>query len=376
MGQKKVFFISAASSIHTVKWVNSLSEKYKVHLIYCNNHMPKTDNINDKVILHKLPFSAPLGYYLNSIALKRLYKEIKPDIVNVHYASGYGTLARVSKLDNILLSVWGSDVYDFPNQSKIKKRILEKNVKYAKCIASTSNVMAEELKKQVDVLKKDVYITPFGVDIDKFYKMKLKRKDDNINVGTIKALEEKYGIEYAILAVKKVKEDLIVKGKKQLADSIKYYIYGDGSQKNTLLKLIKDEGLENDVFLMGKIPNERVPEALNKLDIFCVTSILNSESFGVAVVEAMACEIPVIATDADGFKEVVDKNITGYIVKKKDVNDIAKSLENLIMDKELRTKMGENGRKKVIKEYDWIKNVQTMESIYEKMLKDKNERIN
>ena len=58
---------------------------------------------------------------------------------------------------------------------------------------------------------------------------------------------------------------------------------------------------------MGKIPNEKVPEALNKLDIFCVTSILNSESFGVAVVEAMACEVPVVATDVDGFREVVDE---------------------------------------------------------------------
>lgn len=370
MKKKKLFFISAASSIHTVKWVNALSKNYEVHLIYCKNHQPKVDTISSDVILHSLTLNAPLGYYLNSFELKKLYKRISPDIVNVHYASGYGTLARISKLDNIILSVWGSDVYDFPNQSKIKKRILEKNVKHAKCIASTSNVMAEELKRQVNISNKKIYITPFGVDINKFYKYSSTRNDSNINVGTIKALEEKYGIKYTILAVKKVKEDLIKKEEKELADSIKYYIYGDGSQKDTLLKLIKDEKLENDVFLMGKIPNEKVPEALNKLDIFCVASTLNSESFGVAVVEAMACEIPVIATDVDGFKEVVDKDITGYIVKKKDVNDIAKSLEILIKDKKLREKMGKNGRKKVSKEYDWIKNVQTMENIYEKMLKD------
>lgn len=369
MEKKKLFFISAASSIHTVKWVNSLSKNYEVHLIYCNNHQPKVDNINSNVILHRLPFSAPIGYYLNAFKLKKLYKNISPDIINVHYASGYGTLARISKLDNIILSVWGSDVYDFPNQSKTKKRILEKNVKYAKCIASTSNVMVGELKRQVDISNKKIYITPFGVDINKFYKYTSTRNDRNINVGTIKALEEKYGIEYAILAIKKVKEDLINNQEKQLADSIKYYIYGNGSQKDTLLKLIKEEGLKNDVFLMGKIPNEKVPEALNKLDIFCVTSTLNSESFGVAVVEAMACELPVIATDVDGFREVVDKDITGYIVKKKDINDIAKSLEVLIKDKELRIKMGENGRKKVIKEYDWTKNVQTMENIYEKNAK-------
>ncbi len=374
MKQKKIFFISAANSIHTVKWVNSLSEKYEVHLIYCNNHKPKTDAINNKVILHRLQFNAPFGYYLNAIELKRLYKKIKPDIVNVHYASGYGTLARISKLNNILLSVWGSDVYDFPNHSRLKKKILDKNIKNAKYIASTSNVMSEELKRQVKVSDKEIYITPFGVDINKFYNYNSNRNDKNINVGTIKALEEKYGIKYAILAVKKVKNDLIKEGKKQLADSIKYYIYGDGSEKEALLKLIKDEGLEKDIFLREKIPNKKVPEVLNQIDIFIAPSIAN-ESFGVAVVEAMACEIPVVATDVDGFKEVMNNNVTGYIVKRKDINSIAYALEKLMSSSETRKIIGKNGRKRVIENYDWNKNVETMESVYEKILKD-NERKN
>lgn len=371
MEQKKLFFISAASSIHTVKWVNSLSEKYEVHLIYCNNHKPKLDNINKKVILHKLPFNAPFGYYLNSLNLKKIYKKIKPDIINVHYASGYGTLARISKLDNILLSVWGSDVYDFPNQSKIKKRILEKNVNYAKYLASTSNVMAEELKRQVNISDKKIYIIPFGVDMRKFYHYNIEKSDNNLNIGTIKALEEKYGIKYAILAVKKLKDDLIKEGKKQLADSIKYYIYGDGSEKELLQKLIKDEKLENDVFLMGKIPNEKVPEILNQIDIFIAPSIAN-ESFGVAVVEAMACEVPVVATDVDGFKEVMNNNVTGYIVKRKDINSIVDALEKLINNSETRKIMGKNGRKRVLEHYDWNKNVETMEKIYDDILVKKN----
>ena len=195
MERKKIFFISAANSIHTVKWVNSLSETYEVHLIYCNNHKPKMDAIDNKVILHRLKFNAPFGYYLNAIQLKKLYKKIKPDIINVHYASGYGTLARISKLNNIILSVWGSDVYEFPNQSKIKKKIFEKNIKYAKYLASTSNVMAEELRKQVNISNKEIYITPFGVDTNKFYNYNLTKNNKNINIGTVKALEEKYGIK-------------------------------------------------------------------------------------------------------------------------------------------------------------------------------------
>lgn len=370
MSKKKVFFISAANSIHTVKWVNALVEKFEIHLIYCKNHKPDLDVINKNVIKHELKFNAPLGYYLNAIELNKLYKEIKPDIVNVHFASGYGTLARIAKLDNILLSVWGSDVYDFPNQSKIKKNILKKNVKYAKCIASTSNVMAKELQRQVNLDNKKIYITPFGVDINKFYNYNLTRDNDNINIGTVKSLEEKYGIEYAILSVKKLKENLIKNGKIELAANIKYYIYGEGNQKEELLKLIENNKLEKDVFLMGKIPNNEVPNKLNEFDIFCATSTV-SESFGVAVVEAMACEIPVVATDVDGFKEVVDDNITGYIVERKNIEEIAQNIEKLVIDKDLRIKMGKAGREKVLREYAWKENVKTMESIYEENLNNK-----
>lgn len=375
MERKKIFFISAANSIHTVKWVNSLSETYEVHLIYCNNHKPKMDAIDNKVILHRLKFNAPFGYYLNAIQLKKLYKKIKPDIINVHYASGYGTLARISKLNNIILSVWGSDVYEFPNQSKIKKKIFEKNIKYAKYLASTSNVMAEELRKQVNISNKEIYITPFGVDTNKFYNYNLTKNNKNINIGTVKALEEKYGIKYAILAVKKLKDELTANGKKQLADSIKYYIYGSGKEEESLIKLIKSKKLEKDIFIMGKIPNEKVPEILNKMDIFVAPSIAN-ESFGVAVVEAMACEVPVIVTEVDGFKEVVEANVTGYIVKKGDINSISDTLKKLISNNNLREKMGKDARKRVLEKFDWRKNVENMKNLYEKVLNDYTEGKN
>lgn len=375
MERKKIFFISAANSIHTVKWVKSLSETYEIHLIYCNNHKPKMDAIDNKVILHRLKFNAPFGYYLNAIQLKKLYKKIKPDIINVHYASGYGTLARISKLNNIILSVWGSDVYEFPNQSKIKKKIFEKNIKYAKYLASTSNVMAEELRKQVNISNKEICITPFGVDTNKFYNYNLTKNNKNINIGTVKALEEKYGIKYAILAVKKLKDELTANGKKQLADSIKYYIYGSGKEEESLIKLIKSKKLEKDIFIMGKIPNEKVPEILNKMDIFVAPSIAN-ESFGVAVVEAMACEVPVIVTEVDGFKEVVEANVTGYIVKKGDINSISDTLKKLISNNNLREKMGKDARKRVLEKFDWRKNVENMKNLYEKVLNDYTEGKN
>ena len=363
--KKKVLFVSAANSTHTVKWVNSLADTFEVHLAYCKNHKPNMDKIDSRVILHSLCYNAPFGYYLNCLQLKKISKMVESDIINIHYASGYGTLARISKLKNFLLSVWGSDVYDFPNQSKLKKRILKKNVMYASEIASTSNIMAKQLKKQIPDLSKQIYITPFGVDINQFKKNKKNKPNDDIIIGNVKTLNnEVYGIDIAILAIKKLKENLILQGNKELSDRIK--LYGDGEDKEKLIRLINSNHLEETVFLKGKIAHEKVPEAINEFDIFCITS--NKESFGVSVIEAMACEVPVVATDADGFQEVIENNCTGIIVKRKNIDEIAKALEKLINNENLREQMGKNGRKKVMKEFDWENNVRTMVQIYKKCI--------
>ena len=370
MSKKKVLFLSAANSIHTVRWVNALSESYEIHLVYCKNHVPSIDSIDGKVVLHQLKYKSPFGYYSNARELNNIYNSIKPDIINVHYASGYGTLARIAKLPNILLSIWGSDVYSFPQQSKLKRNILIRNVMYADCIASTSQIMSEQLKKIVPNINKKIYITPFGVDVNKFKKMNIERLDDDFNIGNIKSLELNYGIEYLILGV----EDLINKLKKEhkciLASKIKLYIYGDGSQKDYLDKLIKSHDLGNNVFLMGKIPNDTVPAALNRFDVFCVTSLC--ESFGVSVVEAMACEVPVIATNVDGFSEIIDNKKDGILIDKADFNSVSIALEKMLKDSKLRKQYGKNGRKKVLNNFDWEKNVAYMKSIYNSMLKRRN----
>lgn len=89
MERLKIFFIAPANNIHTIRWVNALSKEFEIHLISCKNHFGSLDKIDKKVILHELPFSAPVGYYLNGKKLIKLYKEIKPNLINVHYASGY-----------------------------------------------------------------------------------------------------------------------------------------------------------------------------------------------------------------------------------------------------------------------------------------------
>ena len=363
----KIIFLGGAGSIHTIRWVNSLSEKgIEVILVSLKEEVETIGKINDNVKVIYLPFGTKLGYYLNVFALKKIISKEKPDLINAHYASGYGTLGRLSGFNKKLLNVWGSDVYDFPNESKLKKRIIEKNLKNYTAIASTSYCMAEETKKYLENKSKEIFITPFGVDTEKFKNLNIEKKENEVIIGIVKTLTEKYGIEYLIKAIKELENILDIENYKK----IKLLIYGKGELKNKLEDLTKELQIEDKVIFKGYISNEDVPKALNEMDIFVVPSILDSESFGVAAVEAMACEIPVIASSVGGLKEVIIDKETGYLVPKKDHKEIAKYLKKLILDKNLRTSLGENGRKRVLENYDWNSNVDYMIKIYREIMNE------
>ena len=369
-GIVKILFLAAANSIHTVRWVNSLANKgLEVHLAYIKGHDPSVNELNEKVILHSLKYSGNLGYYLNMFELKKIYKKINPDVVNVHYASGYGTLARFSNIRPCLLSVWGSDVYDFPYDNKIKMKIINKNLKFADSLSSTSHCMAEQTKKVLSDSTKEINVIPFGVDLEEFNPAKyIKNNTDKIIIGNIKTLESKYGISDLIKATKLLLNQLNKEGKEKLSEKIEVHIYGEGSQKEELNSLIEDLNLEKKVYLKGRIKHKEVPNILSQFTIFCCTSILDSESFGVSVVEAMAMNVPVIATDVDGFKEVIKKDC-GIIIKRKDSKMLYKAIYSLLVNPLLYETYKTNGRKNVINNFSWSNNVELIINAYEKMQK-------
>jgi glycosyltransferase involved in cell wall biosynthesis len=119
---------------------------------------------------------------------------------------------------------------------------------------------------------------------------------------------------------------------------------------------------------MGAVPNTEVPEAIRHMDVFVLPSTLDSESFGVSAVEAMACGVPVIASDVDGFRETVADGETGYLIPRKNSHAIAARLEELWKSEQLRTSMGQAGRERVLRLYDFHCNVMDMEKLYEETM--------
>src|SRR5690554_3943342 len=186
----KIALISGASSIHTIRWANGLAEAgHEVHVITqheaCDPFLPQ-------VKVHSFPFRGVLGYFLIAPKVRKLLHKINPDVVNAHYASGYATTARLAAVRPFVLSVWGSDVYDFPYKSPLHKWLVRKNLLAADVVASTSYCMAGQTRSVAPELK-EILITPFGVDMQAYANAEmLAANNERLVIGTVKSMAKKY----------------------------------------------------------------------------------------------------------------------------------------------------------------------------------------
>lgn len=350
-----IVFLAPASNIHSRRWVEGLAGRgYRISLISLKDHQ-HTIPFSKGIMVYYLPFPTKMGYFLNIPHLKKLLKKLAPDIVHAHYASGYGTLGRLSRQKPLLLSVWGSDVYDFPEESAWKRKLIIKNLTAADYLASTSHCMAKQTKKYCG--EREIAITPFGIDINLFKPDKEEKKGRVI--GIVKTLAWKYGVDILIRAFAALKREF---------PELKLHIIGDGPMREELQDLAQDLAISSNCHFLGRQEHQTLPAFLNKMDIFCAPSRLDSESFGVAALEAMACSLPVVCSDADGFREVVPAEKAGFIVPKENVNALQEQLRRLIIDAELRKNMGAEGRNHIMKNYSWDKSLDLMDQLYKKII--------
>lgn len=362
----KILILADLASSHTIKWIRALANQGCE--IYGYSLSPFEDSAYEaygsRVSTTSLNLSGNLPQknsgswqkiaYLKAIPqVRRLIKSFKPHIVHAHYASSYGFLGAMAGFKPFVLSAWGSDVYDFPKKSPIHRACLVYNLSRAQKVLSTSNIMAEEVRRYT---KKPTFVTPFGVDLKIFKPKKVRRWfGEDIVIGTVKSLEEKYGISHLITAFAKLK-------KLKLDRQLKLLIVGGGSQRFALEGQAKKLGVHQDCLFTGRIPFDQISTYHNQLDIAVYPSIF--ESFGVSVVESGACGKPVVVYDVGGLSEVVEHEKTGFRLPLNDLDGLTSSIAKLVMNPSLREAMGKNARARVQEFYNWDQNVNLMIDVY------------
>jgi glycosyltransferase involved in cell wall biosynthesis len=144
---------------------------------------------------------------------------------------------------------------------------------------------------------------------------------------------------------------------------------GEGSLKDWLFNEFEKRDVSSMVDYQGVVETDEVPVLINKSRVFLYPS--RREPFGLSIIEAMACGVPVVTTDVFGPKEIVTHNYDGVAVPPDDVEALASGVEMVLSDDELRTRLIQNGLNSVLEKYDIKKHAKQLIVIYEEMIKQK-----
>ncbi|PTX44080.1 colanic acid/amylovoran biosynthesis glycosyltransferase [Christiangramia gaetbulicola] len=271
------------------------------------------------------------------------------DIFHIQFGNNKNPVDLLKKCgflkSNIVVSFHGHDLF-FPINNRIPN-----NGYYNDLFACSSYLIANTpfLKQKLLELgapESKIKIIPVAIDLDLFCNKKLKGPGEEIKLITIGRLDELKGQKYGIHAV----YDLVKKGY-----DVRYIIAGSGNNISNLRQKVIELKLEKHIVFKGMVNPSEVVKLLKYSDIFLMTSVRNSrgevESQGLVTAEAQACGLPVVAFRSGGVPHTLEEDRSGFLCEEKDITCFVSKIETLILDKELRKTMGENGREFVEKNF-------------------------
>ena len=276
----------------------------------------------------------------------------KPDILHGHWAFPGGYFANViSKFFGIkyVVSIHGGETPLLKKNNFIRRKTINSLNKASQIIVN-SDYTKDEYVKMGLTSSKIIRINPIpnfvthNSDADSLKEFRNKfATDDHKLILFAGRLTERKGVEYLIKSLPKIKNQ-----------KIHLIIAGGGWLLKELQELTSSLDLENKVTFFGSPTDKELGKLHDISDIFVVPSIIDSmgetEGLGLVIPEAMKSGLPVIASSVGGIVDVIENEVNGILVPQKNPEAIAKSVEKVITDKELREKIIENS-KKTVKEF-------------------------
>lgn len=318
----------------------SIDEKY--HLLQMG------DNIN----IHRLPIGKNsenihyqtkkelIAYTWNAFWFARkLAKQNKYDLTHSFFSVPCGLISLFLKWEfklPYIISLRGSDVPGYSERFVGLYRWITPTIlkiwKGATFVISNSQGLKDlALKAQP---KKEIGVVYNGIDVEEFVPDTTKQNKDIFTIICVSRVTPRKGVRFLIQAFKILSARY---------DQVRLLIVGDGNEKKSLEDLVQGLDLNDKVEFAGAIAHENVLGFYQRANVFVLPSL--NEGMSNVMLEALACGLPVVATETGGTKELLTDNVNGLVVKMKDADDLAEKIERLILHPELEKAMSLESRK-------------------------------
>ena len=335
-----------------------------------------SDNFNHRyrLLRYGLPFQGGHRSRIDHISaywtLAELFQKYGIDIAHIHGVSSAPQLSlRFFKKKGVpvVMTPHGEDVQRVPEigyglrLQKAWDRIIRQHLRTADAVTAISNSIRAELS---DVSPERIFDVPNGIHTKLFgrgsdmYLHQSLGLDPNVKIIlSVGRNHIKKGYSYGIMAVAELVHKYGIRG-------WQYVLVGKGVSE--LRGLVEQLEISDNVSLIELLPPDKLSRCYKSSEIFFSPSIV--EGLSLVSIEAMASGLPLVVTDVPGNEDIVRENDCGVIVRAKDISDMSKGLQSLILDPERRHRLAEvaflNSRR-----YDWSEIARQYIRVYENVLR-------
>ncbi len=347
-------------------------EGHKVHFI-TYSQPSRLDFLNENLFYHEVNLrSYPLFEYAPyelALASKMVsvVKNEKLDLLHVHYAIPHASAAYMAKQ---ILKVEGIEIPVVTTLHGTDITLVGKDASYEPVVTFSINqsdgvtAVSADLKKETYEhfnITNEIEVIPNFIDLEKFK----KQKKDHFKKAICPNGEVLITHTSNFRKVKRVLDVVNIFANIRHEIPAKLLMIGDGPDREKAEKLCRDLGISDDVRFLGKL--EAVEEVLSVSDLFIMPS--EKESFGLAALEAMACEVPLISSNTGGLPELNVQGETGFMSPVGDIEDMTRKAL-FVLDKHNLPRFKENALKRA-REFDISKILPVYEAHYQRILDKK-----
>ena len=346
----RLLLVSDARSIHTRRWAEQFRDDgMDVHVASF-----RTETIAG-VHIHVLPTYGlgRVGYFIAIGALRRLARQLNPDVVHAQYLTSYGFLCAAAQLHPLVVTAWGSDVLISSRKSVFLRWLAQYAVRRADAVTSVAahmNPAVAELGVSIDAIS----AVPFGVDTKRFVPPVTPRSlVPPLRLICTRNFNAIYNVETVIEALRIVKERGL---------SLQTDLVGDGPSRAALEAGVQRAGLEGSVNFRGHVPHGILAALLAEAHIFVSPAL--SDGNNVSLNEAMACSSFPIATLIAANSQWIEHGANGLLYAAGEPTALADCIMVAAADSGLRERAGRVNRAIVLERADWSVCVARMRETY------------
>jgi L-malate glycosyltransferase len=326
--------------------------------------------LHERVHFHEVtvtsyPLFDPYPPYTLALATKmaEVASYEKLDVLHVHYAIPHAISAHLatqilgSKELKVITTLHGTDI-TLVGRDASYLPITKFGIEVSDGVTAVSQWLKNETAHNFGT-KKEIEVIPNFVDPERFQHHR-SAFCHMFGASTDKLLCHVSNFR----PVKRVMDVIHIFEKVSRMVNSRLIMIGDGPDRSGAEAYCREHNLRDKVFFLGNVPN--LEEVLGGSDLFLLPS--EAESFGMAALEAMAAEVPVIATRAGGMPEVIDDGVSGYLLPVGEVDAMAERAIEILSDDDRARRMGAAGRAVAVERFDVKRIVPRYREFYERVI--------